>query len=103
MKGKILSVLFCFMLVFGMLIVSCDNGDRPVDPNKDSTTGKTTVDFATGFPKSSKVPVQNPKTDEHGNILYDNTGNPILNPDDTDWEHVKDAEAEKFVNGKLGL
>jgi len=41
MKGKIvLSVLFCLMLAFGM-IVSCDNGAFPVDPNKDSDTVNT--------------------------------------------------------------
>jgi len=44
MKGKILSVLFTLMLVFGMLIASCDNGAMPEDPNK-SDANKTTLDF----------------------------------------------------------
>jgi hypothetical protein len=41
MKGKIvLSVLFSLMLVFGMIIVSCDNAAYPADPYKDNTDPK---------------------------------------------------------------
>ena len=36
MKGKILIVLFSLVLAFGMVVVSCDNGDFPKDPNKDA-------------------------------------------------------------------
>jgi len=45
MKGKLLSVLFCLMLVFGMIMAACDNGAYPKDPNKDKD-GKTTLDFS---------------------------------------------------------
>ena len=40
MKGKIvLSVLFCFMLVFGMIFAACDNGVMPEDPSSFSISG----------------------------------------------------------------
>jgi hypothetical protein len=50
MKGKILSVLFCLILVFGMLFAACDNGDYPKDPTKDADgvktdLNKTVLDF----------------------------------------------------------
>jgi hypothetical protein len=45
MKGKILSVLFSLMLIFGMIIVSCDNPDIIKDPTSDD--GKNVVlDFS---------------------------------------------------------
>jgi hypothetical protein len=44
MKGKILSVLFSLMLVFGMIIAACDNGAVLEDPTKDDTD-KSTLDF----------------------------------------------------------
>ena len=37
MKGKILSILFCLVLVFGMILAACDNGVAPdikQDPGK---------------------------------------------------------------------
>jgi len=37
MKGKILSVLFCLMLVFGMIIASCDDGTLPLPPKSTAT------------------------------------------------------------------
>ena len=37
MKGKMLIVLAGLVLVFGMLIASCDNALYPVDPNKGVT------------------------------------------------------------------
>jgi hypothetical protein len=49
MKGKILSVLFCLMLVFGMLLVACDNGEVPKNdtPTDFGTKGGTQVlDFS---------------------------------------------------------
>ena len=47
MKGKILSVLFCLMLVFGMIFVACNNGDIIKDPS--SADGKTKIlDFTPG-------------------------------------------------------
>jgi hypothetical protein len=47
MKGKILSVLFCLMLVFGMIFAACDNGDVPTDPYKDDAK-KTALDWQGG-------------------------------------------------------
>ena len=45
MKGKILlSVLFCLILVFGMLFAACDNGAAKEDPYKNDNT-KTAVDW----------------------------------------------------------
>jgi hypothetical protein len=41
MKGKILIVLFSLVLVFGMLVASCDNGDYPKDPTKDAKENVT--------------------------------------------------------------
>jgi len=35
MKGKILSVLFCLMLVFGMVFAACDNGAIKEPPKND--------------------------------------------------------------------
>jgi len=29
MKRKIINILFCLIMVFGIVIVSCDNGDPP--------------------------------------------------------------------------
>jgi hypothetical protein len=40
MKGKILSVLFCLMLVFGMLFAACDNGAFTENPSKDDNNKK---------------------------------------------------------------
>jgi len=37
MKGKILSVLFCLMLAFGMIFAACDNG--PIIEDTSSKTG----------------------------------------------------------------
>ena len=55
MKGKILSVLFCLILVFGMILAACDNGAAPdikSDPPKkvildspDSTEGSVAGDL----------------------------------------------------------
>jgi len=50
MKGKILSVLFCLMLVFGMIFVACDNGDIVKDTSSDD--GKTKVLDFTGHGSS---------------------------------------------------
>jgi len=36
MKGKILSVLFCLMLAFGMVFAACDNGPIEKDPSTDT-------------------------------------------------------------------
>jgi hypothetical protein len=54
MKGKILSVLFCLILVFGMFFAACDNGDYPKDPTKaadgtknEADQNKTVLDFTT--------------------------------------------------------
>ena len=44
MKGKIISVLFCLMVVFGMLFVSCDNGALKEDPYK-TDENKVAVDW----------------------------------------------------------
>jgi hypothetical protein len=44
MKGKILSVLFGLMLVFGMLIVSCDNNVAP--KNESDPPKKVILDFS---------------------------------------------------------
>jgi hypothetical protein len=41
MKGKVISVLFCLMLVFGMLLASCDDGAMPKDDS--SSDGKTKI------------------------------------------------------------
>jgi len=38
MKGKILSVLFCLMLAFGMIFAACDDGDIVKNPSTDSNT-----------------------------------------------------------------
>jgi hypothetical protein len=51
MKGKITSILFCLMLVFGLLIASCDNGATPKDPTFDDNgtktdLNKTVLDFS---------------------------------------------------------
>jgi len=42
MKGKILSILFCLMLAFGMIIASCDDGAMPKDPSSDDGKNVTT-------------------------------------------------------------
>jgi len=36
MKGKILSVLFCLMLAFGMVFAACDNGAIEKNTSTDS-------------------------------------------------------------------
>jgi len=44
MKGKIISVLFCLMLIFGMILAACDNPAIIDDPtSKDGTN--TVLDF----------------------------------------------------------
>jgi len=45
MKGKILSVLFCLMLVFGMVFAACDNGEIVKDP---STGTNKVLDYTPG-------------------------------------------------------
>jgi hypothetical protein len=44
MKGKILSVLFCLMLVFGMIFAACNDGDIIKDPSSDDGKNKV-LDF----------------------------------------------------------
>jgi len=50
MKGKILSVLFSLMLVFGMFLASCDNGALPENPTKDKAD-ESTLEFEGGSGK----------------------------------------------------
>ena len=44
MKGKILSILFCLVLVFGMIFAACDNGVAP--ENKSEAGKKVILDFS---------------------------------------------------------
>jgi hypothetical protein len=57
MKGKIISVLFCLMLVFGMLLASCDDGAYPEDPKDDAK--KTTLDWGANSLKGKGSAVVN--------------------------------------------
>jgi hypothetical protein len=45
MKGKILSVLFSLMLVFGMIFAACDNGVQPDDPYKSDPSKGKALDY----------------------------------------------------------
>jgi hypothetical protein len=64
MKGKVLIVLFSLMLVFGMLVVSCDNGDFPKDPSKDAQGNdivdnhKSAGDFEAHKADATRAPLQ---------------------------------------------
>jgi hypothetical protein len=51
MKGKILSILFGLMLVFGMLIASCDNNVAPKDES--DPPKKVILDFNSGRTEST--------------------------------------------------
>jgi len=57
MKRKILTILFCLILVFGMAFISCDNGDFPkfeagdieAQFMKDHDFSSTDLDFFDGL------------------------------------------------------
>jgi hypothetical protein len=50
MKGKITIVLFSLVLAFGMLAVSCDNGNLPDRNDKDALTLVAYEDAGLGLP-----------------------------------------------------
>jgi hypothetical protein len=57
MKGKIAIVLFSLALVFGMIAVSCDNGDFPDRDTKDSASYVDVYEEDTTQPLGYNLPV----------------------------------------------
>lgn len=53
MKGKIISVLICLLVVFGMILAACDNGAMPsgdaikTDTSPNGSTTKIVIDLIT--------------------------------------------------------
>jgi hypothetical protein len=88
MKGKILSVLFGLMLVFGMVFVACDNGVAVKPP-----TGDTIVLDFTG-PGGNGLGYANYETDDDGN----KTG---ANPND--YDAIGKQTGDNVLNAGLGL
>ena len=95
MKGKIISVLFCLMLVFGMFVVTCDNGALKEQPYTNDGDNELNVAWDwylggnTSLPTSSQfyIDLRNDKTGQekpdgipdttNGDPLSETNNNPI--------------------------
>jgi hypothetical protein len=85
MKGKILSVLFGLMLVFGMIFAACDNGAMPkIEP----ATGQTILD----------------KTNGSGYAVYDLDGDgKHTGTHPNDYDAIGEQTGDNVLNAGLGL